>query len=124
MAELKKMSRTEAEIMNVIWDSDKDLCLQDIAKIFADRHWEIQTVSSFLIRLKKKGYLKAYRVGRTSYYQPIFSKLAYEQNRINNITEELFGTSLEGVVAIYCGKSKEGKETELIHIFIKGLMCS
>lgn len=63
--------------MKIIWDSTEDLALQDVmGRVNAEngKNWKPQTVSTFLSRLVKKGYLSLYRKGRYCYYQPQVSK--------------------------------------------------
>ena len=104
--ELKKLSNSELEFMEFIWSSSGDKSLQDFIVHFADKHWERPTVSVFLHRLTQKKYLTYYQKGRHYYYRPLITKLEYEQGKINKSIRKLFGTSLEGVIASFCGKKK------------------
>lgn len=66
--------------MKVIWDSEEDLALQDVMDGVNGengKNWKPQTVSTFLARLVKKGFLNVYRKGRYSYYPPLVSKEEY-----------------------------------------------
>lgn len=66
--------------MKIIWDSTEDPALQEVMDGVNGengKNWKPQTVSTFLARLVKKGYLTVYRKGRYSYYQPAVSKEEY-----------------------------------------------
>lgn len=71
------ISACERLVMKIIWDSTEDLALQEVMDRVNEENgksWKPQTVSTFLSRLVKKGFLTAYRKGRYSYYQPVVSK--------------------------------------------------
>lgn len=71
------ISTCERLVMKIIWDSTEDLALQEVMDRVNEENgktWKPQTVSTFLARLVKKGYLSVYRKGRYSYYQPAVSK--------------------------------------------------
>lgn len=71
------ISACERLVMKIIWDSTEDLALQEVMNGVNHengKEWKPQTVSTFLSRLVKKGFLSMYRKGRYCYYQPLVSK--------------------------------------------------
>lgn len=71
------ISACERLVMKIIWDSTEDLALQEVMERVNQENekcWKPQTVSTFLTRLVRKGYLTVYRKGRYSYYQPTVSR--------------------------------------------------
>ena len=87
-----KTNLTECEqlVMKVIWNSPEELTLPDIVKAVNatyQKEWKPQTVSTFLARLVKKGYLNSYRSGRTFYYQSLISEKTYGNRMIENCVE-------------------------------------
>ena len=71
------ISACERLVMKIIWDSTEDLALQEVMDRVNqenDKSWKPQTVSTFLARLVRKGFLTVYRKGRYSYYQPAISR--------------------------------------------------
>lgn len=71
------ISACERLVMKIIWDSTEDLALQEVMERVNEENgksWKPQTVSTFLTRLVKKGFLSLYRKGRYCYYQPLVSK--------------------------------------------------
>lgn len=80
--ETSDISMCERYVMKVIWDSEESLALQDIMDTVNrenGKEWKPQTVSTFLSRLVKKGYLELYRKGRYCYYRPLVSKQEFWQ---------------------------------------------
>ncbi len=71
------ISACEKLVMKVIWDSPEEMALQEImTRVNAENNkaWKPQTVSTFLTRLVRKGFLTLYRKGRYCFYQPLVSK--------------------------------------------------
>ena len=61
------ISACEKLVMKVIWDSTEELALQEVmdgVNHENGKNWKPQTVSTFLSRLVKKGFLNMYRKGR------------------------------------------------------------
>lgn len=80
------ISACERLVMKVIWDSPEQLALQDVMDRVNEENgkaWKPQTVSTFLSRLVRKGFLTSYRKGRYSYYQPVVSKEEFWKATMN-----------------------------------------
>ncbi len=74
------LSECEELVMRCIWDSEGDAGVQQITQMVNERYqkeWKQQTVSTFLVRLVKKGYTDMYRKGRCFYYHPKVEKAEY-----------------------------------------------
>lgn len=66
--------------MTVVWDAEETPNLAATMNCVNGRYgkdWKPQTVSTFLSRLVKKGFLTFYRKGRYAYYEPAVSKEEY-----------------------------------------------
>ncbi len=75
--ETNDISACERVVMKAIWDTPEEMALQQIMDKVNEangKNWKPQTVSTFLSRLVKKGFLSSYRKGRYSFYQPVVSK--------------------------------------------------
>lgn len=102
----KKMSETEAEIMEVLWDSETPMSASELIDYFAEQRgkvWKAPTLATFLSRLSQKGLVASVRRGRVPYYHPIQTRAAYKQS----IAQELLNTMYQGSVtkffAALCG---------------------
>ncbi len=111
-----EISTCEKMVMKVIWDSTEDLDLQRVMENVNrefNKEWKPQTVSTFLSRLTKKGYLNVYRRGRYSYYQPAVAKTDY---KMSTVAESIEYFDHGNVAAFVCGMfdsiklTKEEKE--------------
>lgn len=78
----EKLTECEQQVMKVIWDSGAELSLMEIVRSVNDKYhkeWKQQTVSTFLARLARKGYLRHYRQGRVFLYQVLVPFAVYRQ---------------------------------------------
>lgn len=76
------VSLTECEemVMKTVWDAGEELGLTDITQRVNEtyhKEWKSQTVSTFLARLVRKGYLQHYRKGRIFLYQILVEQEDY-----------------------------------------------
>ena len=110
------ISTCEKMVMKVIWDSTEDLDLQhvmDNVNREFNKQWKPQTVSTFLSRLTKKGYLTVYRKGRYSYYQPAVAK---DDFKMSTVSENIRFFDQGSIASYVCGLfdhmklTKEDKE--------------
>lgn len=82
-----KMTDCEKQVMKVIWDSKNQMSLSTIVAVVNEKYdeeWRPQTVSTFLSRLVKKGYISAQRVGRQFVYIPEISQEDYKCEMLKN----------------------------------------
>ena len=80
----------ELLVMKILWDTTEELSLPgivDAVNTAFDRTWKPQTVSTFLARLVRKGYLDMVRKGRLFIYYPKVSKKEYATIVIGNYVE-------------------------------------
>lgn len=114
MKKIEKLSDSEREIMDIIWNIDRKVTSSEILKIFNEgkgKKWSAQTISTFLTRIVDKGILKSDREGRTNYYYYIVNKKEYESNQAENILNNLYKGSLKNFLsALYYEKDMTDEE--------------
>lgn len=96
------LSTCEEMIMIVIWNSPTDLDLMSVLRATNDRfhtNWKPQTVSTFLTRARKKGYLSGYKQGRFTFYQPLISIEEYRKIKLITMLEQLYNNDKSAVEA-------------------------
>lgn len=102
------LSRSEKEVLSVIYDSKEKLSLKGVMDIVNKKYnhtWKQQTVSTFLCRSVKKGYLECYREGRHVFYTPSVERCTALKNDLMNFTYMYFDGDID--------KLKEFVNTEL-----------
>ena len=78
---LESLTYCEQLVMKTVWDASAELSLMEIVQRVNskyDKNWKPQTVSTFLARLVRKGYLRHYRQGRLFFYQILISLEVYK----------------------------------------------
>ena len=99
---MELMTDCEEIVMKSVWDAAKDVSLQEIMKDLETRFekkWKRQTISTFLLHLIEKGYLRSYRQGRVFYYVPIVREEDYKKDQTESFIKFWFDGSLSGLVA-------------------------
>lgn len=107
---IEKLTKAEMEFMEYIWTSEGKKTLQNFVDYFSEHKWERPTISTYLHRLTQKGFLRYEKQGRYYFYEPLITKLEYEQFQINESMRKMYGQPLEGVIASFFGKGKLSEE--------------
>lgn len=117
MKPIQKMSDTELELMEVIWDFNRPVITNDLLQIFAEKGkaWKSQTISTFLARLVEKEFLKSTKNGRSNTYLPCLSRDDYRLMETENILNGIYQGSVKNMLsALYDGdKLSDDDITEL-----------
>jgi len=98
---VQKLSDTEMELMEVIWECDPPVTSTELLRIFAGRgkEWKAQTISTFLSRLIDKGVLEATRDGRTNKYVPVLLPKDYKLAEAQHVLDGLYQGSVKNLIA-------------------------
>lgn len=101
MKKVQKLSDTEMELMEVIWECEPPVTSTELMNIFAGRgkDWKAQTISTFLSRLVDKGALEATRHGRTNKYVPLISPEDYKLAETQHVLDGLYQGSVKNMIA-------------------------
>ena len=93
---MKPLTRSEMDVMNVLWDVEHSLTVNEIVEGYAEPKPAYTTVATFLKILEAKGYVehkKKEETGRTFYYSPMLSREKYITHVLNDVKDSLFGSS-------------------------------
>jgi len=93
---MKPLTRAEMDVMNVLWDADHALTINEIVEGYAESKPAYTTVATFLKILEAKGYVEHKRkeeTGRTFYFSPMLSREKYTRHVVNDVKDTLFGSS-------------------------------
>ena len=93
---MKPLTRAEMDVMNLLWDADHALTVNEIVEGYAEPKPAYTTVATFLKILEAKGYVEHKRkeeTGRTFYFSPMLSREKYIAHVVNDVKDTLFGSS-------------------------------
>lgn len=114
----KEITECEKVVMKCVWDNENDLSMQQITELVNTRFgkdWKTQTVSTFLARLVKKGYLQMYRKGRCFFYSPLVDKDEYKDDVLKDYVQFWNGGSMSAFVSgLFSKKMMSQEEREKI----------
>lgn len=117
----EKISGSELEIMQVLWEADGPLSISEIRKTMQQRStWEPTTIKTLVQRLCSKGAVKQEKHG-VFYYSPLVSRSEYKEWATGDLIRRVYHGSAKALVAALVhseGLSKEDVD-ELRHILDK-----
>ena len=104
----------ELDIMEILWDFGDGAMEQTRIKEELERRKQRQysrpTVSTWLLRLKKRGLVSGYVKKGVSFYLPLITREDYQRMEIRMLEERLFQSSHASLVAAFAGYEKMTEE--------------
>ncbi|MBS4192886.1 BlaI/MecI/CopY family transcriptional regulator [Bacillus sp. FJAT-49705] len=114
MENFQKLSETEMELMQAIWEMDRPVKSSELLNLFAlkkGKDWKGQTIATFLSRLVDKGLLLVNREGRSNIYIPCLSPEEYKRLEAQSLLDVMYQGSIKNFLsALYDGKKVSEKE--------------
>jgi BlaI family penicillinase repressor len=97
-ANLPALSKTQWEIMNVIWDR-APCSVADVWQVLSERRSVARnTVQTQIVRLEEKGWLSHREEGSGFLYTPTVSREESQKSSVQQLIETVFDNSPEGLV--------------------------
>lgn len=113
MSTFQSLSEAEMEIMEVIWELEGPATSSQLLEIFADKHWKIQTLSTFLTRLVDKGVLRAEKRGKMNLFTPAVTRQGYRELEAKHVIDSMYrGSMRDFLAAFYGGKPLKREEAD------------
>lgn len=109
----REMSGCESLIMKIVWDTDGDVSTQDLIRILNERFgkdYARTTVVTFVQRLRNKGFVSTYRIGRASFVHAEKTEEEYTQNLMGQQADFWFKGSESKLVAALCKRRSISEE--------------
>lgn len=108
------LTKIEKKIMKIIWSSDERLHLRSITEqvdTYFEKEWKTQTISTYLAKLIKKGYLSMERAGKVYLYTAQISESEYFTKEILSKFEYFSFFNLLDFLKIF---PREAYSTEIV----------
>ena len=87
-----QLSKTEEQIMELIWKKEK-VFLKDLIDCFPDPKPAATTIATLLKRMQEKGFVGYTLFGNSREYYPLVEKSDYFSKHVNGIIKNYFGNS-------------------------------
>ncbi|GIP53228.1 MULTISPECIES: BlaI/MecI/CopY family transcriptional regulator [Paenibacillus] len=99
MNKLGRLSETELEVMEVIWNLSTAVTVNQLLDIFKSKDWKTSTLSTILNRLIEKGFLTKSLNGKTNYYNPALTFDEYKKYETRSFLSRLYNGKAKNFIA-------------------------
>lgn len=96
-----KISPAEMELMEILWAENQWTSIPRVAEK-TEGKWKYTTVSTFLTRLKAKGFLKSRKQGGVNEFLPKLTREEYQARETQQFIDEIYGGSAKDLIASLC----------------------
>lgn len=113
----RTLTRSEMEIMNILWDSTDGMTTHEIISRYPDPKPAYSTIATFLKILTTKGFVNFRKVegSKTHIFFALISREFYTRNFMKEAKNTLFGGSLKSLISFFI-KEEEISDDELQEI--------
>lgn len=118
MKKLAKISASELEVLQVLWNNHNTATSTYIHQQLSQvKEWKLNTVITFLARLSDKGYVKADKKGRgkPSQYSAIVTEEKYKQMETYMFLDTVHKGSVKSLMTALC-EDKHMSDEELVDL--------
>ncbi len=99
------ISDAETEVMQVLWERSP-AGTDEIIAALASREWHESTIKTLLVRLLKKGAVRAKKDGRRHLYSPTLKREEWLSDQSVGLLDKLFGGRVAPFVAHFSKQRK------------------
>ena len=122
---MKKLTKKEDQIMQVVWKLEKAFIKEIIEELPANSNGKkphYNTVATVVKLIEKKGFLNAELLGNSYRYSPAIDITEYRDDDLQEIRKKYFGDSLPKMLAHFAKSEKlsDKEREELIRIIQEG----
>ena len=111
MAQHPKITDSEYEIMDLLWEAGRPLSVAEIRQGLQGTGWEATTIKTLIARLTEKGALTRSKPG-VYLYSPTLGREEYTASAADSLVNRLFRGSAKALVASLIG-SKDLTEQDI-----------
>lgn len=119
MKKFETLTRSEMQIMNVLWKLPEGGCIHEIIGHYEEPKPAYTTVSTFLKILLNKGFVEYRKLsGKTHTYFPLISKEEYTRTVMKDVKNSFFDGSCSSLVKFFVEQEQlsEEERNELIEM--------
>ncbi|MBC2190684.1 BlaI/MecI/CopY family transcriptional regulator [Listeria sp. FSL L7-0229] len=97
---IKAISKSELEVMKIIWEYGRAVQYADVAEKLSERDflWKKNTILTFLTRLVEKNLLRVAKVGRKNEYYALLSENEYLEQQTETFVEDIYEGDVKGLI--------------------------
>lgn len=111
-----KISPSEMELMEILWQDGGYMGVSQVLER-TNGQWKYTTVSTFLARLKAKGFVNSRKNGSVNEFCAALTKEDYKRSETQQFIDEVYGGSAKRLIASLCeGQIGEDDYNELMNM--------
>jgi len=100
MKKIGRLSETEMEIMQTIWELATPVTVAQLLDLFSEsKGWKTSTLSTILARLIEKGFLTKEMKGKVNFYNTSVTLENYQKHEAQSMLSNLYGGNIKTFVA-------------------------
>lgn len=103
MEPIRELTKSELQIMNVIWDKNKS-SIYEIIEQFQQPKMAYSTASTFVRILVNKGYVGFEPNGKSYLYFPIINRETYMERFMADVKDSFFKGSFKSMLSFFAKK--------------------
>ncbi|GAB1858430.1 BlaI/MecI/CopY family transcriptional regulator [Flavobacteriaceae bacterium MHTCC 0001] len=104
-----KLSKTEEELMNHLWNLKKGF-MKDLLEAYPEPKPATTTVATLLKRMTDKGFIAYQLFGKSRQYYPLVKKKDYFSKHVNNLIKNFFDDSASQFASFFTKETNLTKE--------------
>ena len=107
------LTKTEEQIMELLWAANKPMTFREIMNVAKDewkKGWKAQTLNTFLLGLQKMNLVRTEKGASCNLYYDFYSKEQHINNWTKRLVEEYYENSLSRFVTVFLGDEKLSEE--------------
>ena len=115
---MKPLTKAEMDVMNVLWDAEHALTVNEIVEGYAEPRPAYTTVATFLKILTVKEFIRSKKQGegsKTLVFFPRISREMYANRVMKDVKNSLFAGSLKSMLSFFA-QNEEVSEEDLEEI--------
>lgn len=109
------ISGAEHEVMQILWEADEPLTVQNICDRLQGKKWVYKTVGTLLIRMEEKGAVTSEKRGRINFYTSVLDKEEYTKAQTKDFVARLYHGSVKEL-AVSLFQSEDMTENDIEEI--------
>jgi len=96
------LTKSEMQVMNILWDLDQGACVNDILAKYPDPKPAYTTIATFLKILTQKGFVEHKKgSGKLLIYSPLITREKYRRQVMEEVKDDFFGNSFKSMFSFF-----------------------
>ena len=96
------LTKSEMQVMNILWDLDRGACVNDILAQYPDPKPAYTTIATFLKILTQKGFVEHKKgTGKLLIYSPLITREKYRRQVMEEVKDDFFGNSFKSMFSFF-----------------------